>query len=198
MKFQLKAGLLIFSAFMLWPLPSHALLKELTPALLKEAIKWGEQYQLSESFLDRFYRFGPTEQQTVVLIATKYYQVAKAAALAANKRQPLSQEEIDKINKGAELEVRFQINYQRPPGIFELFFPRPPALPELKFQLKQGGQVVEPSRVEPPALWALTSGGTFRVHFPYAKIRPRGVTNFLITTPQGEEEEIKLNFSKLK
>lgn len=198
MKFQLKAGLLIFSAFMLWPLPSHALLKELTPAQVKEAIKWGEQYQLSESFLDRFYRFGPTEQQTVVLIATKYYQVAKAAAQAANKRRPLPQEEIDKINKGVELEVRFQINYQRPPGISELFFPRPPALPDLTFRLKQGDRVIEPSRVVPPVTWALTSGGTFRVHFPYAKIRPRGVSSLVITTPQGEEEVIKLNFSKLK
>lgn len=198
MKFQLKARLLIFSAFMLWPLPSHALLKELTPAQVKEAIKWGEQYQLSEAFLDRFYRFGPTEQQTVVLIATKYYQVAKAAAQAASKRQPLSQEEIDKINKGAELEVRFQINYQRPPGIFELFFPRPPSLPELKFQLKQGGQVVEPSRVEPPALWGLTGAGAFKVYFPYAKIKPGGPTRLVIITPQDEEEVIKLNFSKLK
>lgn len=183
---------------MIWPLPSHAFWKELTPAQVKEAIKWGEQYQLSNFFLDRAYQFGPTEQDTMVLVVTKYYQVAKAAALAANKRRTLPQEEIEKINKGTELEVRFQINYQKPSGLFELFFPRAPSLPGLEFRLKQGDKVIEPSRVEPPLTWALTGSGTFKAHFSYARIKPRGATSLIITTPQGDEEKIKLNFSKLK
>ena len=196
----IKLGLFLITFFVVsWPAFASAILKNLTPGRIKAATNFGKQYQLSPIFVDRAYQIGPSEQQTVVLIATKYYQVARAVAQAGYERRPLKKETIDKIVKSDQLEIRFQINYGQAPGFFDFLSSRSAKTSRLEFQLKQGKRVIEPSRVVPPwQSFLLGARGTYKVYFPYAKIRGRAITYLIIVTPEGNKETIRVKLSRFK
>ena len=196
----LTSSLLLISFLLLHPVSTHAILKDLSPAQVKEAIRYGEEHQFSEFLIDRAYEIGPTEENIRVLIATKFYQIAKAAAKAARERRKLEQEVVEDIKRSDQLEVRVQLTLQIETSPFELFFPSRSLLtPGLEFQLKQGRRVVRPSRVVPPLAGILTGGsGTYKLYFPYKEIHPTRPARLVIVDPQGEEATIKVNLAKLK
>jgi hypothetical protein len=197
---KIKLALALICFFLVsWPGYSRAILKNLTQTQIKAAIDFGNQYQLSPIFVDRAYQIDPSEQQTRVLIASKYYQLAKAAAQAGYERRSLEKEAIDKILKSDQLEIRFQINYGGSSGLFDFFRFQSAEKVQLEFKLKQGRKVVEPSRVMPPwQSFLLGPRGTYKVYFPYAKINFLATTELIIATPEGNKEAIRVKFSRFK
>lgn len=177
---------------------SHAVLKDLSPAQVDQAVKWGQEKNLSRFLIERAYEIGPTENGTQIRVVTKYYLVSMAAANAAYERKPLPKEEIERAAKLTELEVRVQLKYQGGGGLFDFLFPRQPTLPNIEFRLKQGSVKLEPSRIEPSFTTLLTGGtGSYRLFFPYVKLHATRTGTLTIATPEAEEV-VKIEFGKMK
>ncbi len=195
----LSALLLAFLLTLIYPVPAHALLKKLTPAQVKQAIKYGKDHQFSEFLIDRAYQFGPAEGQMGVLVATEFYKIAKLAAPAFRRRRPLPQEKIERITESTALEVRFRVKSQRQGSPFGGLFSGILSSPDMEFRLKQRGKVIEPVRVVPPLMGILSGGsGTYKVYFSYDKINLRGLSRLILITAEGDEDAIVVNFSKIK